>query len=117
VDPTPLVGRNADLELLTGLLATAAGGQSAVALISGDGGIGKTRLAGELAATARGSGFTVLSGRCAELAGAIPYLPLADALRNAVAGPARQAGPRAAAFQRTSGAVPRPAGQPDHQGA
>jgi len=48
----------------------------------------KTGLAAELAATAGGRGFTVLSGRCAELAGAIPYLPLADALRNAAAGPA-----------------------------
>ena len=39
----------------------------------------------------RGSrGFTVLSGRCAELADTVPYLPLADALRDA-AGPA--AGP------------------------
>ena len=87
VDPTPLVGRNADLDVLTGLLGTAAAGQSVVALLSGDAGIGKTRLAAELAATARGRGFTVLLGRCAELADAIPYLPLADALRNAVAGP------------------------------
>lgn len=87
MDPTPLVGRNAELDVLTGLLGPAAAGQSVVGLVSGDAGIGKTRLAAELAATARGRGFTVLAGRCAELAGAIPYLPLADALRNAVAGP------------------------------
>jgi DNA-binding CsgD family transcriptional regulator len=87
VDPTPLVGRDADLDVLTGLLAAAAAGQSVVALVSGDAGIGKTRMAAELAATARGRGFTVLPGRCAELAGVIPYLPLADALRNAAAGP------------------------------
>lgn len=88
MDPTPLVGRDADLDVLTGLLGMAAAGQSVVALVSGDGGIGKTRLAAELAATARERGFTVLSGGCAELAGAIPYLPLADALRDAAAGPA-----------------------------
>jgi DNA-binding CsgD family transcriptional regulator len=87
VEPTPLVGRNAELGVLTGLLGAAAAGQSVVALVSGDGGIGKTRLAAELAVTAGGRGFTVLSGRCAELSGAIPYLPLADALRNAAAGP------------------------------
>jgi DNA-binding CsgD family transcriptional regulator len=87
VDPTPLVGRNAELDVLTGLLGAAAAGQSVVALVSGDGGIGKTRLAAELAATARERGFTVLPGRCAELVGAIPYLPLADALRSAAAGP------------------------------
>src|SRR6202035_5830159 len=33
-------------------------------------------------------GFTVLSGHCAELADTVPYLPLADALRDAVTGPA-----------------------------
>ena len=32
-------------------------------------------------------GFTVLSGRCAELADTVPYLPLADALRDAATGP------------------------------
>jgi DNA-binding CsgD family transcriptional regulator len=88
VGPTPLAGRNADLDVLTGLLGAAAAGRSVVALVSGDAGIGKTRLTAELAATASGRGFTVLSGRCAELAGAIPYLPLADALRGAAAGPA-----------------------------
>jgi DNA-binding CsgD family transcriptional regulator len=86
VDPSALVGRDVELDVLTGLLGTAAAGQSVVALVSGDGGIGKTRLAAELSAAARGRGFTVLSGRCAELAGAIPYLPLADALRGAAAG-------------------------------
>ncbi|HEX9066292.1 MAG TPA: LuxR C-terminal-related transcriptional regulator, partial [Streptosporangiaceae bacterium] len=41
----------------------------------------------ELAARARDAGFTVLSGRCAELGDAVPYLPLADALRDATTGP------------------------------
>ena len=45
MDRTPLVGRNAELDVLTGLLGAAAAGQSVVALVSGDGGIGKTRLA------------------------------------------------------------------------
>src|SRR4029079_6310097 len=58
-----------------------------VALISGDAGMGKTRLTAELAARAAPRGFTVLSGRCAELGDAVPYLPLADALRNATTGP------------------------------
>ena len=37
---------------------------------------------------AAGRGFTVLSGQCAELGDSVPYLPLADALRGAAAGPA-----------------------------
>ncbi len=78
-----LVGRDAELSQLLALLDTAAAGQPVVTLISGDAGVGKTRLVTELAARARDRGFTVLSGRCAELGDAVPYLPLADALRDA----------------------------------
>jgi hypothetical protein len=68
------------------LLADAESGQSAVLLVSGDAGVGKTRLLTELADVAADRGFTVLSGRCAELADTVPYLPLADALRGAGSG-------------------------------
>jgi DNA-binding CsgD family transcriptional regulator len=69
------------------MLESAAAGRPVVTLISGDAGVGKTRLVTELAARAGESGFTVLSGRCAELGDAVPYLPLADALRDATTGP------------------------------
>ncbi len=82
----PLVGRTAELGRMRQLLADAESGQSVVILVSGDAGVGKTRLLTELAAEAAGRGFTVLSGRCAELADTVPYLPLADALRGAVTG-------------------------------
>jgi DNA-binding CsgD family transcriptional regulator/tetratricopeptide (TPR) repeat protein len=85
---TPLVGRSGELGRLTELLAAAESGQPVVVLVSGDAGVGKTRLVTELAATATGRGFTVLSGRCAELADTVPYLPLADALRDAATRPA-----------------------------
>ena len=83
----PLVGRTEELGRLTSLLAEAAAGRPVVTLISGDAGVGKTRLVTELAARAREQGFAVLSGRCAELGDAVPYLPLADALRDATTGP------------------------------
>jgi DNA-binding NarL/FixJ family response regulator len=67
------------------LLAAAEGGQPVVMLISGDAGVGKTRLLAEVSAEAVGRGFAVLSGRCAELTDTIPYLPLADALRGSSA--------------------------------
>jgi DNA-binding CsgD family transcriptional regulator len=81
-----LVGRTAEFGRLTRLLEQAASGEPVVALVSGDAGMGKTRLVTELASVAAGRGFMVLSGRCAELGDSVPYLPLADALRSAVTG-------------------------------
>ena len=81
-----LVGRQAEFGRLRTLLRDAAAGRPVVALVSGDAGVGKTRLVTELSAEARDSGFAVLTGRCAELADTVPYLPLADALRDAAAG-------------------------------
>ncbi len=82
-----LVGRDAELGQLLALLDAAAAGQPVVALVSGDAGVGKTRLVTELADRARAQGFTVLAGHCAELGDAVPYLPLVDALRDATTGP------------------------------
>ncbi|HLI39006.1 MAG TPA: AAA family ATPase [Streptosporangiaceae bacterium] len=85
--PGRLVGRDGELARLLALLDGAASGLPVVALVSGDAGVGKTRLADEAARLAAGRGFTVLSGHCAELAGSVPYLPLADALRDAAGAP------------------------------
>ena len=82
-----IVGRDGELRRLLDLLDAAAAGRPMHALISGDAGVGKTRLVTELAVRAADRGFTVLAGRCAELGDSIPYLPLADALRNATTGP------------------------------
>jgi DNA-binding NarL/FixJ family response regulator len=78
-----MVGREGELGRLLSLLDDAEAGRSVVALVSGDAGVGKTRLIGEVTRLAAGRGFTVLSGQCAELGDSVPYLPLADALRSA----------------------------------
>ena len=78
-----MVGRDEELGRLLALLDDAQDGRSVAALVSGDAGVGKSRLVGEVARLAMGRGFTVLSGHCAELGDSIPYLPLADALRSA----------------------------------
>src|SRR5487761_1076964 len=78
----PMVGRALELARLMALLDSVAAEEAAVALVSGDAGVGKTRLVTELSGQARKRGFTVLAGRCAELGDSVPYLPLADALRS-----------------------------------
>ena len=78
-----MVGRDDELGRLLTLLDDAEAGRSVVALVSGDAGVGKSRLVGEISQLAAGRGFTVLSGQCAELGDSVPYLPLADALRGA----------------------------------
>jgi DNA-binding CsgD family transcriptional regulator len=77
-----MVGRARELARLLALLDSVAAGEAAVALVSGDAGVGKTRMVTELTGRARERGFTVLAGRCAELGDSVPYLPLADALRS-----------------------------------
>src|SRR5437773_6963896 len=78
-----LVGRAVEFGRLTRVLDQAAAEEPMVALVSGDAGMGKTRLVAELATVAAARGFMVLSGRCAELRDSVPYLPLADALHSA----------------------------------
>src|SRR5205807_1430595 len=76
-----MVGRDDEIGRLLRLLDDAEAGRSVVALVSGDAGVGKSRLVAEVSQLATGRGFTVLSGQCAELGDSVPYLPLADALR------------------------------------
>ena len=78
-----MVGRDGELGRLLTLLDDAAAGRAVVALVSGDAGVGKSRLVAEVSRLAAARGFTVLSGQCAELGDSVPYLPLADALRGA----------------------------------
>jgi class 3 adenylate cyclase len=82
--PTGLVGRVDESERLSALFDEAAAGERRLALLSGEPGIGKTRLATHTALTARGqSGAGVLYGRCDEEL-AIPYGPWVEALSHYV---------------------------------
>ena len=76
------VGRQSELQALLGLLAASGGGQPATTLLSGEAGVGKSRLLGRFADEAHDRGSLVLRGACIELGGGtIPYAPLVDALR------------------------------------
>jgi DNA-binding CsgD family transcriptional regulator len=78
-----LVGRDAELARLRGLLEDAGAGRAVTGLVSGDAGIGKSRLVAEAMQIAERDGFTVLCGQCAEIGDSVPYLPFADAFRTA----------------------------------
>jgi DNA-binding CsgD family transcriptional regulator len=79
----PFVGRDADLRLLDLVLGRAAAGTGSVVLISGEAGIGKTRLCQELGRSHRGRGGQVLLGRAFPEEAAISFGAVADALRAA----------------------------------
>ncbi|MEV3914349.1 helix-turn-helix transcriptional regulator [Streptomyces canus] len=76
-----LVGRSAELARLDALLAGLdRPGAPAVVDISGEPGIGKSRLLSEVCARARQAGFTVLRGRATEYEQHLPFQAFADAL-------------------------------------
>ena len=79
----PLVGR---AEALSVLLAAHTGAQpdGALAVIEGEAGIGKTRLANELADRVRSGGSVVLAARCHDDEAGLPYGPVVELLREAV---------------------------------
>jgi predicted ATPase/DNA-binding SARP family transcriptional activator len=84
--PAPLVGRARELSGLLSGLEQALAGHGGLFLLAGEPGIGKSRLADELARHARDRGAEVLFGRCWEAGGAPAYWPWVQALRAHVRG-------------------------------
>ena len=76
----PFVGRDRELTRLHALWSDKSQGTRAV-IVAGEAGVGKTRLAGELARAAHSEGAVVLYGRCDESL-AVPYQPFVEALRS-----------------------------------
>ena len=75
-----LVGRQRELERMAELLQRALVREGGTLLVSGDAGVGKTRLMQELTSLARAEGFLLLHGGCIEGEGATPFRPFAEAL-------------------------------------
>jgi predicted ATPase len=78
----PLVGRDHEVQALVDAYA-AATPDGAVAVIEGEAGIGKTRLAEELARRARPTGGVVLVAHCHDDEAGLPYGPVVELLRQA----------------------------------
>jgi class 3 adenylate cyclase len=77
-----LVRRDEQLAVLEDALLEARRGRGRLVVLAGEAGIGKTRLAGELAQQARRLGMAVLSGSCSEAELSLPYLPFVEAIGN-----------------------------------
>ena len=78
---TELVGRERELAVLDECLEAAFMGEPRLAVCRGEPGIGKTRLAEELATRATAKSFAAVWGRAAESDGAPPYWPWRQLLR------------------------------------
>ncbi len=79
VDGAPFLGRDNELDRLRGCWQAATAGRRRFALVSGEPGAGKSRLAAELAADVLSEGAIVLHGRCDDALG-VPYDAFTDAL-------------------------------------
>ena len=75
-----LVGRRAEIQALESALAGALAGQGGCAVITGEAGIGKSRLIRELARMAAGRQVPVVVGRGVPASTSAPYRPVAEAL-------------------------------------
>ena len=80
---TPLVGRERELGLLLDRFSEVKAGRGQVVCITGEAGMGKSRLVLECrrALTAAGDAVTWLEGRCISFGESIPFLPIIDQLR------------------------------------
>ena len=113
----PFSGRESPYEWLLHACKESAAGGFRVAMVSGEAGIGKTRLTAEVARRAHEMGVVVLFGRCDEDIG-MPFQPFVEALSQVLssnptrrfAGPprrrARASDPRTCPCRAWSGAAP-----------
>ena len=93
VSSPDFVGRAEELDRLVEMLDQARAGRAATVLVSGDAGIGKSRLVEEFGRRAAATGARVATGYCLPVAGGgLPYGPVVGILRELT----RQLGERAA---------------------
>ncbi len=77
----PLVARTHEMRRLRAAFARAERGEAGAVLLSGDAGVGKTRLLTALGEHVEAGGGLLLTGRCIDVReGGLPYLPFAEAL-------------------------------------
>jgi DNA-binding SARP family transcriptional activator len=80
--PARLVGRDREFDRVLESWNSAVEGRSRLLVVTGDAGVGKSRLISELAQKARKDGAVVATTRCFGMAGALALKPAADWLRH-----------------------------------
>jgi predicted ATPase len=75
------VGRREEVNKLAAILDLVQDGSGHCVLVSGEAGIGKSRLLAEIQVRAEHMDFETLAGRCFEQDRSFPYAPLVDMLR------------------------------------
>jgi tetratricopeptide (TPR) repeat protein/class 3 adenylate cyclase len=81
---TAFTGRDLELTTLRACLANVLNGEGQIVTITGDAGLGKSRLLHEFRQHVSGSGAPILPGRCQSYGGGVAYLPFIDILRGAL---------------------------------
>jgi len=76
-----LVGREQEMTFLRDRYQEVLAGHGTLVLVSGEAGVGKTRLIEEFAHRLRWEGVRVLWGRCYEFERIVPYQPISEALQ------------------------------------
>jgi DNA-binding SARP family transcriptional activator len=87
VGASPLVGRGNEWEALHDAWKRASNGESLLAVVSGEAGVGKSRLAQELLGWVEKQGFAAAGSRCYSAAGSLAYAPVVELLRSQAIGP------------------------------
>jgi predicted ATPase len=79
-----VVGRDPELRLLRAALSSAAGGAGSLVFLTGEAGIGKSRLVREMTGDARARDMAVVTGRAVPGGNSTPFRPLSEALLQAL---------------------------------
>ncbi len=85
------IGRTEALASFEHVFEQVKSGQGHTVLVSGEAGIGKSRLVAEVRARCEQAAHTVLQGACFEQDRVLPFAPLLDVLRTLLVSPARDA--------------------------
>ncbi|MER8092599.1 helix-turn-helix transcriptional regulator [Streptomyces goshikiensis] len=78
--PAQLIGRAAEMGSITAALTAARAGRGGAIFVTGEPGVGKTRLAAEALAAAAAAGMATARGRASAVGSPVPYRPLVEAL-------------------------------------